>query len=339
MKERIDWLDVAKGIGIFLVVLGHNSITPGFFGWIYSFHMPLFFYLSGFLFSADKYNSTLDFIKRKAQTLLLPYLSFFVLIYIYWLLAIQKVWLNPVGSLQPILDFFYGSTHLKTIFTPLWFLPALFLVEVIFYLIYKKTKKWLVYTSVLVAILGLSLNNVSLPWNIGTAMVAILFFMVGFKSKDTMTNLQTTGRKTFVFPLALIFLIINLLFFKLNSLVDLLPNHYGNFVWFILSALGGIGAVIAISFLLSQKKNKLIDSIIFIGRNSLIIFAFHPIGIILAKMIVGSVSKIGNWPIHDDKSLFFGILYSLIAILLVLPLIFVLNRYLPFLLGKKIVKD
>ena len=131
MKERIDWPDIAKGLGIFLVVLGHNSIPSGFFGWIYSFHMPLFFYLSGFLFSNDKYNSTWELVLKKAQTLLLPYLSFFILIYVYWLFVIQKVWLNQTGSFQPILDFFYGSTHLKTIFTPLWFLPTLFITEII----------------------------------------------------------------------------------------------------------------------------------------------------------------------------------------------------------------
>ena len=59
--KRLDWIDIAKGIGIILVVLGHTLVPQvretGFAGFlwifIYNFHMPLFFFLSGYLFEKD----------------------------------------------------------------------------------------------------------------------------------------------------------------------------------------------------------------------------------------------------------------------------------------------
>ena len=49
VSERYTWIDCIKGIGIFLVVLGHIYKDNYIGQWIYSFHMPLFFMLSGYL--------------------------------------------------------------------------------------------------------------------------------------------------------------------------------------------------------------------------------------------------------------------------------------------------
>lgn len=50
-KNRIEWVDIAKGIGIFLMVMGHTGIPKIGIQWIYSFHMPLFFLLVVFCFN------------------------------------------------------------------------------------------------------------------------------------------------------------------------------------------------------------------------------------------------------------------------------------------------
>lgn len=82
---RIHWIDIAKGIGIILVSFGHIRNGDGQSVWlpaldtpinfIYLFHMPLFFFLGGLTFSSRR--SFPDFLKRKAQTLLIPYYVFF----------------------------------------------------------------------------------------------------------------------------------------------------------------------------------------------------------------------------------------------------------------------
>ena len=53
ISKRIEYIDIARGIGILLVVMGHNDfslISPFLFKLIYSFHMPLFFFMSGIFF-------------------------------------------------------------------------------------------------------------------------------------------------------------------------------------------------------------------------------------------------------------------------------------------------
>ena len=71
-SSRLKWADIAKGIGIVLVVWGHSSLPFEFRKWVYSFHMPLFFILSGYFYKSQKYGFT-DFFLRKLRTLIIPY--------------------------------------------------------------------------------------------------------------------------------------------------------------------------------------------------------------------------------------------------------------------------
>lgn len=70
--KRIEWIDIARGIGIILVILGHIGI--GKIGkFIYSFHIPLFFFLSGYCFSGNGIDIK-DFLKKKVKKLIVPYI-------------------------------------------------------------------------------------------------------------------------------------------------------------------------------------------------------------------------------------------------------------------------
>src|SRR5215208_2174678 len=82
MSKRIGYLDVARGIGILLVVLGHNdfgAISPFFQQVIYSFHIPLFFFLAGYFINTEL--SFFDYFKKRFHSVLKPYLFTLFLIY------------------------------------------------------------------------------------------------------------------------------------------------------------------------------------------------------------------------------------------------------------------
>ncbi|HEX2994927.1 MAG TPA: acyltransferase family protein, partial [Anaerolineales bacterium] len=82
MPKRIEYLDIARGIGILLVVLGHNdfaALSPFFHQVIYSFHIPLFFFLSGYF--VDTSLSFFNYSKKRFHAVLKPYLFTIVLIY------------------------------------------------------------------------------------------------------------------------------------------------------------------------------------------------------------------------------------------------------------------
>lgn len=67
MKNRISYIDIAKGIGIFLVIWGHIILSGPAYNIIYAFHMPLFFFLSGFVFSKNKYHNIKEFFISKIK--------------------------------------------------------------------------------------------------------------------------------------------------------------------------------------------------------------------------------------------------------------------------------
>jgi fucose 4-O-acetylase-like acetyltransferase len=123
--SRVVTIDVARGIGILLVVLGHNAVfresSHGLYEAIYLFHMPLFFFLSGVTF---RWSSPGEALKKRARALLVPY---FMMGAIALLLAAQS------GDVERMLGEFrgvlYGTGHTIR-FVPLWFLPCLFLVSI-----------------------------------------------------------------------------------------------------------------------------------------------------------------------------------------------------------------
>lgn len=117
--KRIEALDVAKGIGIILVMIGHMT-SSYLYNWIYSFHIPLFFILSGICFKNTKYTSFLAFARQRIKTLAIPTLTLYLII-----LSIEKIiGLKGYDLLQQL-----KGVHPDY----LWFLITLFFSELFYY--------------------------------------------------------------------------------------------------------------------------------------------------------------------------------------------------------------
>lgn len=80
-KNRVAWLDIAKGMAIILMVLGHTSIPETASKFIYAFHMPLFFIASGWVTRWDKLKLP-QFIVHRLRTLMLPFSIYSVIVLI-----------------------------------------------------------------------------------------------------------------------------------------------------------------------------------------------------------------------------------------------------------------
>lgn len=148
-KKYYDEINIAKGIGALLVVFGHsfpdaslliynNSNIYRFIeNIIYSFHMPLFFFLAGFLAENsnldDSIHEKIQFVKRKVIVLLVPYFTVSILT-----LLIKYFFSNYAYS-----DFDYanGIRNIIIGISPnggMWFLYVLFLISCIYIVFYKK---------------------------------------------------------------------------------------------------------------------------------------------------------------------------------------------------------
>lgn len=77
--KRKYWLDIAKGIAIFLMVIGHTSIPNVVSNFIYAFHMPLFFIASGLTSNYGKHTVG-GYVKHKSYTIMLPFLTYSVIV-------------------------------------------------------------------------------------------------------------------------------------------------------------------------------------------------------------------------------------------------------------------
>lgn len=74
-KQRLDYIDVFRSLGIIAMVMGHISFGGAFDHFIHAFHMPMFCFISGF-FYRRRDCSIGEYVGKKAKSLLIPYISF-----------------------------------------------------------------------------------------------------------------------------------------------------------------------------------------------------------------------------------------------------------------------
>lgn len=128
-NSRIPWIDLAKGITILLVVLGHISFLPKpILGIIYSFHMPLFFFLSGVLLFRRQ-EAFSSFALKKARTLIRPYYVFLAIQSIVFYTAL-KAGFHHAGH------YLSGWASLAGM-SELWFLFVLFFIQLMLFPLYN----------------------------------------------------------------------------------------------------------------------------------------------------------------------------------------------------------
>lgn len=130
-RERIDWIDVARGIGIVAVVVGHVWTRGPLRDAVYSFHMPLFFLLSGYLFSP---RPAVAFARKQIVTQGVSYAAFLALVVAADIVIEGSRGHRPIfhdwpGDLWRIA---FGGSELRGPFTVFWFLPCLVVARILF---------------------------------------------------------------------------------------------------------------------------------------------------------------------------------------------------------------
>lgn len=242
-KKRDIAIDIAKGIGIYLVCLGHTTSNEVVLKWLYSFHMPLFFFLSGIFHS--KSENYFEFFKKKIKSLLVPYLFFATTLFLFFLLISKKIGFSAGENLSVKANFIgiFIGIDIKGISQvswggQLWFLLALFLVVNIMYFIKKLNLKAQILVNILIILFEIYLNKkifFRLPWCFSSALMGVNFYWFGNYFRNDILN-----RKNIPNLILLGLLIINLITSCLNETVDMWRNSYGNLILFFIGAYSGI---------------------------------------------------------------------------------------------------
>lgn len=300
MNKRLQHIDTARGIGILLIVFGHMFFWEGNYmnniklsQVIYSFHLPLFFFLSGLFFKPElRLKSTS---MHKADSLLKPY---FIVLIVLLVLKIVNHGSYPLGTvLQGIFGYFLAAIYgiertLPTDWGSLWFLPhlwAIFIFSYIFVRVLGYEKRPAIIKIIFLGALllfgyftiglygklnlhyaGLTLNG--LPFSIEIVCLTAFYFLCGFTMREkVMTVNNTKHNGLFLFITTLFFFSLHYFF---NYRIDLNERVYDNFFICTTEALCGIYITITISRIIS-KSEELANVLAFIGKGSLFILIFH----------------------------------------------------------------
>lgn len=198
---RNNVLDIMKGITILLMIYAHVSNIEFVNRVIFSFHMPLFFIIGGHL-SKDNCEAKeiLPFMAKSGKRLLIPYVVTMLLICLWiWRFEIIKLRFNL--TFLPVLDLLWGSGDMyiseygRLYVGPLWFLFAIFVTRILFYIIHIVVDKWgtkNIRKDLYVVLLSVTFSMVAivlyphiepLPWNILPGIAALIFYAIGWGIK------------------------------------------------------------------------------------------------------------------------------------------------------------
>ncbi|MBF8807821.1 MAG: acyltransferase family protein [Enterococcus lacertideformus] len=325
MKE-VQYINYAKGIGIALVVLGHIGFLEQY---IYAFHMPFFFFLSGFLLSNIEKKKTKRFVNDKVKRLLIPYFSFSIVSFLYWLCIeknLRSVAIKPTKAFMNILFPSVGDKYVYNV--PLWFLIALFITIILVFLAIKYIKNKYILL-ILSLLLFICIGNNPHPrfFELSIALSGGQFFLLlGFFSREIigkdLKSLQNKSDKYLVITLFVSLLCI-ILFAKVNHFeISMMSNHYGNLFYATFSSISGIVFLFSLSLLLNNWSSNL-SLLNTLGKDSLFIMGVHePI----KRVVIFLLSKITH--IQEDV-LRNTCLYALTILVLVLMLSLFLKRLIP----------
>ncbi len=314
-NRRFDYLDIAKGLGILAVVWAHIMLT----GWshkvIYAFHMPLFFFIAGMLFRREKYSSFALYAVKRAKRLLLPYLIYSVLTWGIWV-AFRLLRHDPVDSYwMPLLQTFIaqGSGAFLVHNSALWFIPCLFVVEMMYWAV-SGLKDWQnLIACFLLAGLSFLFGHLwgdkywfLLPYNFDAALIALPFYSVGNiiikhhphqDIEKAVSEHRTAAWGILVLGTAL--LVLGALFFGECSMGS--SSYLCNGGVFLIRAFLGCFSILLFSVLISSTGwlSSASKPIIWFGKNSLDVMCLHiPVKgfamIIIARLLSSSVDYVSE---------------------------------------------
>lgn len=356
-KERVDWIDVAKGYGIILVIVGHcfNKETI-IHNWIFSFHMPLFFLLSGYCFRIEKYKKLRMLIVDKVNSLIIPYIKFWIIAFLFTVLIPR--WRKELSVAQILTDIYTGYPSSLNL-TSTWYLVALFMCVCIFWTVVKLScflkKKWIVFVFLGLSGLGGFLVSVvkslvydsdavsdsssavstllpgnRLPLTLDTCMTALIFFAVGYWLKvNGLKYIDIKYKKITCTTMCVVNAVVAL---GLNTRVNLHGCTLGNVLYFYIAAFAGSLAVIYFAQLLCASGGKpikyLVEFFKIYGRNSLLVLGIQSLGIHLFLLLLNEVTK-KNYMLYEDVPWKWGCLAFVLITFVMVPISYIINVSLP----------
>lgn len=351
-KKRVVYLDTAKGAGIVLMVLGHligsiqtidyKTYLVPVYHWLTSFHMPLFFIISGILLwiTKEEEKELRQIAVRKARTLLLPYVTFSI---IYLVLNVWNCIFHPeLLSFSDLGQYLIYTVTFRGV-SVLWFLPALFIGEMLFLYCRKRLDDKRLLLTLSAAGLAVLAVSPAFRWEewessypfmaagalLQTACRGVLasaFLLIGYTAAKKLQEKEERSAGGFLLGIFCMLAGGILCFF--NGTVDLNYMVFENIALYMICACAS-----SFGLLLLCKNGLKLRILQFCGINSLVIMATHmEFGVMLNSI------QIAYWLNQYVTRAKEYVLFLTIAVCIALfeiVIVFCYNHYLYFLIGKK----
>lgn len=363
VKERVDFLDVARFYAIVLVFYGHfieefmllkNPAGAAQYKFIYAFHMVLFVILAGYVAKERDAQWRLGrFLKHRFFSRLLPFLFFTLLMMVPPLFFNGKLFGLALPSVEGYAKGLVSTAFGLPLFCiPSWFLLLIIGIELVHFAVFrflKRSDTRILIAAVAFYVVGYQLNlklDIFNPlkgrvvgWNylfIHEAITMYSFYLLGIYLRRRGILSGKISAKYLV-PWASAAFLIALFTYPLNNgpfnfhiynyVVILFASH-GHMWLFPLTAIAG-----SLSILLVAKMVPAQKTMVWLGQNTLILMClngifYHYINPGLAKWVLGNLS--GSAMVICTT----GFIVTLVSLCLCIPLVLVLNKYIPQLVGK-----
>lgn len=344
MEKRINYIDIARAFAITFIVLGHTIVHSQHcnivFKVLYSFHIALFFILSGYTFKIKQEESFPTFLKNKFSRIMIPYFIWALLFLIPYFVLGQNIG-NSLGTAssfslkEQLFNVLYGNGNNAALKqnSSLWFLPALFSMEIVYYFIINLINKRekieipILLFSIVVCYITYSLPIV-LPWGLNTVLNFESCFLIGYLfKKHNVFSKKKLFKVYYIIPILVIGL---LACFYNKEIVSCIDYEYGNIILALLSGISLSIFVIYISYIIDN--NKILE---YIGKNTMGILIFHKLIILVFQTKLGIISSmLKNSNIILEMFLALGVVALSIAFSLLITEI--IKKIIPCLVGEKL---
>ena len=296
------------------MIMGHIGFGREFSHFIHAFHMPMFFFISGF-FYRKKDGEVCTVVAKKIKTLLIPYMIFALA---HWLIFVI---LNGF-SIEPLLHVITINTSGLPIAGALWFLTALFFTDIIYFLFDRWNVKWLIFSFALVGSFANQILQYTLPWALSASFVGLGLYWLGEWSRKHEDKFKILLNMNVWQILVIGILTTGLIF--INGYVNMREGSYAIIPLFWINALLAIYLGISISKIICKRFK--VEWIASIGKNSIVYVCMN-------QIVIMGVSAVLRYIISSGIVIRLFTLGSSLIVLYCLSLIFTKTR-LRILVGK-----
>ena len=326
VPQRLNWIDWMKTIGMYVIIIGH-TFPVGFCPFIYSFSVPLFFFISGFLNKPEKDWHTL--LIKIVHTLLIPYLLICLCNFIIYFLTDDCTWTLKTVFWKIV--YMIGGMH--NLFQikgcgSMWFVYSLIIIRILWQWCHASRYQPIIIITL--CMLGtLSFNHFigkGFGWAVSNVMLAFPYYYIGMLFESRIRFIKNSNKKNLFNFIQFIGGVMALYYLsEINDTAYMYLGWYGNYLLlFYLNGTIGIYLVIILSWTLDNLK---IEAITTISMGTILILGFH-------EQLLPILEHLSHFNMGVHPNLLKA-LFSLSILLLFIPIIHAIKRWCPIFLGKR----